>query len=64
MYIDATKSSLIPDDIMKSSKALIPNLTLRGVNTNHWAMLENPKVVNQHITEWIEKVVFGGKQKI
>jgi pimeloyl-ACP methyl ester carboxylesterase len=64
MYIDTSKSSLIPADIMKSSKSHIPNLTSRSVNTNHWAMLEDAKGVNKHIKDWVEQVVFGGKQKI
>ena len=64
MHIDTAKSLLIPGDIMKSSTSYIPNLTSRSVNTNHWAMLEDPKAVNQHIKDWIEQVVFGGKQKI
>jgi hypothetical protein len=64
MHIDTTKSALIPEDIMKTSTSYIPNLTSRSVNTNHWAMLEDPKGVNKHLKEWVEQVVFGGKQKI
>jgi len=64
MHIDTTKSQLIPGDIMKSSKSHIPNLTSRGVYTDHWAMLENPEAVNVHIKQWIEQVVFGGKPNI
>jgi hypothetical protein len=64
MYIDTTKSALIPADIMKTAMSHIPHLTSRSVNTNHWAMLEDPKAVNQHIKQWVEQVVLGGKQKI
>jgi soluble epoxide hydrolase/lipid-phosphate phosphatase len=64
MHIDTTKTSLIPADIMKAAKSHIPNLTSRSVNTNHWAMLEDPKGVNKHIKDFVEQVVWGGKQKI
>jgi soluble epoxide hydrolase/lipid-phosphate phosphatase len=64
MYIDTTKSSLIPASILQSSRSYTPNLTSRSVNTDHWAMLEDPNAVNKNVKEWIEQVVFGGKLKI
>jgi soluble epoxide hydrolase / lipid-phosphate phosphatase len=64
MYIDTKKSSLISSSALQSSSSYIPNLTSRSVNTDHWAMLEDPEAVNKHIKEWIEQVVFGGKSRI
>jgi soluble epoxide hydrolase / lipid-phosphate phosphatase len=64
MYIDTTRMSLIPDEVFNSSKPFLPHLTSRIVDTGHWAMLEDPSNVNKHIREWIEQVVFGGKDKM
>jgi soluble epoxide hydrolase/lipid-phosphate phosphatase len=64
MYIDTTKSALIPSFLLESSKQYLPHLTSRSVNTEHWAMLEDPIGVNKHIKEWVEQVVFGDKQKL
>jgi hypothetical protein len=64
MYIDTTNSPLISPALLDTSKTFIPHLTSRGVPTGHWAMIEDPEGVNKHIKEWIEQVVFGGKQHI
>jgi hypothetical protein len=64
MYIDTTLSPLMGEALLDTSKTFFKHLTSRSVSTGHWAMIEDPQSVNKHIKEWIEQVVYGGKQAI
>jgi pimeloyl-ACP methyl ester carboxylesterase len=40
-------------------KKHIPNLTLKQVDTAHWALWEKPAEVNAILEEWLKNVVFA-----
>jgi soluble epoxide hydrolase/lipid-phosphate phosphatase len=63
LFIAAKKDPTIPEMMYAHVGKFIPDLTLRVVNTHHWAMIEDPNGVNKIITEWIKEVVFAGKAK-
>lgn len=43
----------------KAMQKHLPNLTLKQVNTSHWALWEKPEEVNEIIAGWLEQDVFG-----
>jgi pimeloyl-ACP methyl ester carboxylesterase len=64
LFVGALKDPTIPRGMYESLSDILPNLTLRTVDTSHWAMAEDPVNVNKVIEEWIKEVVFAGKTKI
>lgn len=38
-------------------KKHIPQVTLKEVNTSHWALWEKPEEVNAILTEWLTSIV-------
>lgn len=59
----ALKSELAKAMVGRGDKALLPRLTRREIDGNHWVLLEKPEEVNKLLGEWIEEVVFMGKQE-
>jgi pimeloyl-ACP methyl ester carboxylesterase len=45
-------------------KEVIPDITLRTVNTGHWAGIEDPEGVNGFISYWFKEVVLGGRSSL
>lgn len=42
----------------------VPKLTRREVPAGHWALWQTAEQTNNHIKEWIEGVVLGGKHTL
>ena len=64
LWVYATLDSVLTEDLAKSMFNVIPNLTRRDVPASHWALWHTPKQTNDHIKDWFEQVVFGGKSKL
>lgn len=58
LFIQALKDEALPPHLGKSMAKHIPNLTLKQVNTAHWALWEKPEDVNEIIATWLKDVVF------
>jgi len=64
LFIGAKYDVALPPAMAESQVHFIPQLTTRIVDTAHWAMVEDPEAVIEHMSEWLDSVVLGGKSKI
>lgn len=66
LFIQSLHDAILPPDCIEKmpQELLAPNLTHRAVDTEHWAMIEDPTAVNNILMEWITIVVLGGKPKL
>lgn len=58
LFIQALRDPALPPHLGKSMAKHIPKLTLKQVDTAHWALWEKPDEVNSIISEWLKDVVF------
>jgi pimeloyl-ACP methyl ester carboxylesterase len=56
LFIQALKDQALPPHLGKSMAKHVPNLTIKQVNTAHWALWEKPKEVNSIISTWLKEV--------
>lgn len=42
----------------------IARLTTRSVDASHWALWQTPRQTNEHIKEWLEKVMINGQSHL
>ncbi|OKL57927.1 hypothetical protein UA08_06646 [Talaromyces atroroseus] len=54
LFIQALKDSALPPSMSKSMGQWIPDLTIKQLNTSHWALTEDPRGVNESIGSWLE----------
>ena len=59
LFIQALRDPALPPHLGKSMNKHIPDLTLRQVDTAHWALWEKPEEVNLILQEWLKGVVFA-----
>lgn len=59
LFIQALKDSALPPRLGKSMAKHVPNMTMKQVNTAHWALWEKPEEVNGIISTWLKDVVFA-----
>lgn len=59
LFIQALRDPALPPHLGKSMSKHIPDLTLRQVDTAHWALWEKPEEVNLILQEWLKGVVFA-----
>ncbi|CEJ58124.1 hypothetical protein PMG11_06794 [Penicillium brasilianum] len=59
LFIQALKDPALPPHLGKSMAKQLPNLTLKQVNTAHWALWQEPEEVNSIISTWLKEVVFA-----
>lgn len=64
LFIQALKDPALPPHLGKSMARTIPRLSLKQVNTSHWALWEKPEEVNGIIGQWVKEVVFGEVAKL
>jgi pimeloyl-ACP methyl ester carboxylesterase len=64
LFIRATYDEVLPSWMNKRMEKSIPNLTRAEVQSGHWALWQRPGECNAIIKQWIEEVVFGGKNKL
>jgi pimeloyl-ACP methyl ester carboxylesterase len=53
LFIQALKDEALPPEMGKSMAKWVPQLTVEQVNTNHWALWEDPKGVNDILGRWL-----------
>jgi pimeloyl-ACP methyl ester carboxylesterase len=59
LFIQALKDPALPPHLGKSMAKQLPNLTLKQVNTAHWALWQEPEEVNSIISTWLKEVAFA-----
>ncbi|KAI2789469.1 hypothetical protein POX_d04960 [Penicillium oxalicum] len=59
LFIQALKDQALPPHLGKSMAKHVPNMTMKQVNTAHWALWEKPEDVNRIISTWMKDVVFA-----
>lgn len=59
LFIQALKDAALPPRLGKSMTKHVPNMTMKQVNTAHWALWEKPEEVNSIISTWLNDVVFA-----
>lgn len=57
LFIQALKDSALPPHLGKSMTKHVPDLTVKQVDTAHWALWERPEEVNGIIATWLKHVV-------
>ncbi|KAF3384994.1 Bifunctional epoxide hydrolase 2 [Penicillium rolfsii] len=62
LFIQALRDPALPPHLGNSMAKHIPKLTLKQVNTAHWAMWEKPEEVNGILSTWFKDVVFADKR--
>ena len=59
LFVQALRDQALPPHMGKAMQKHLPNLTLKQVNTSHWALWEKPEEVNEIIAGWLKQDVFG-----
>ena len=55
LYIGATEDAVCRTDQMELVKELVPDLTQKVVETNHWMTFEKPEEVGGLMRDWLQK---------
>ena len=55
--INAKNDSALPPSMGKGMENFFEDLTIREVDTSHWALAEDPKGCNGFIGEFVEKIL-------
>lgn len=61
LSIQAKRDEAIPPAMFQGMEKYIPNLTMRSVDTHHWALWEAPDQINGILKEWLEGLNRGAK---
>ncbi|KAF8438255.1 Alpha/Beta hydrolase protein [Terfezia claveryi] len=66
LFIQTLHDAVLPPDFVENvpQHLVAPKLTHRTVDTEHWAMMEDPDAINNILKEWITVVVLGGGSKL
>lgn len=64
LFIQALNDFVLTPDLAKIMQKTVPKLTHREVPAGHWALWQTPEQTNNHIKEWFEGVVLGGKDTL
>ncbi|KAJ5783071.1 hypothetical protein N7457_004845 [Penicillium paradoxum] len=59
LFIQALRDQALPAHLGKSMGKFIPQLTLKQIDTSHWALWEKPKEVNDIIGAWLKDQGFA-----
>lgn len=59
LFIQALRDQALPPHLGRSMAKTIPQLTLKRVDTSHWALWEKPEEVNRIIAQWVKETAFG-----
>lgn len=54
LFIQALRDQALPPQLGKSMAKHFPRLTLKQVDTSHWALWEKPEEVNEIIGTWLK----------
>ncbi|KAE8352797.1 alpha/beta hydrolase [Aspergillus coremiiformis] len=55
LYIHALADLVVNLEMAKVMVPFVPNLTLKEVETGHWALWQKPAEVNAFVTEWLQQ---------
>jgi pimeloyl-ACP methyl ester carboxylesterase len=58
LFIQALRDQALPPHLGKSMAKHLPSLTVKQVNTSHWALWEKPQEVNEIIEGWLREKAF------
>ena len=62
LFIQSLKDAFFPPSMNEGMERYLPQLRRREVDASHSSHVLAPKVVNEHIREWLDEEVFpGGK---
>lgn len=66
LFIQTVYDGVLPPAFVNAipQHLVAPNFTTKPVETEHWAMMENPDAVNGILKEWITEVVLGRVSKL
>lgn len=64
LFIGAKHDVAVVPEMTMGQERYISNLTVRQVETSHWALTEKPELSIAHMDEWIDSVIFGGETKL
>ncbi|PSK53182.1 hypothetical protein B9Z65_3382 [Elsinoe australis] len=64
LFIIANKDNILTKELSAGMERSVPNMIRREVTAGHWALWQASQDVNDHIREWLETVVFGGKSSL
>ncbi|KAJ5560922.1 hypothetical protein N7535_009119 [Penicillium sp. DV-2018c] len=59
LFIQALRDQALPAHLGKSMAKHVPRLTLKQVDTAHWALWEKPDEVNDILATWLKDQVFA-----
>ncbi|KAJ5120711.1 uncharacterized protein N7515_010099 [Penicillium bovifimosum] len=59
LFIQALRDQALPPHLGKSMAKQLPRLTLKQVDTSHWALWEKPDEVNAILATWLKDHVFA-----
>ena len=54
LFIQGLRDQALPPHLGKSMAKQVPRLTVKQVNTSHWALWEKPEEVNEIIGTWLK----------
>ncbi|KAJ5468978.1 hypothetical protein N7475_006730 [Penicillium sp. IBT 31633x] len=61
LFIQALRDQALPPHLGKSMAKHIPRLTVKQVNTSHWALWEKPEEVNEILGTWLKDQGFSDR---
>lgn len=64
LYVLANKDIVLTREMSAGMDKLVPNLTRREVTAGHWALWEAADELNEHLKDWFQTVVLGGKSTL
>ncbi|GAM87341.1 hypothetical protein ANO11243_053640 [Dothideomycetidae sp. 11243] len=64
LFILASQDTVLTRDLSNGMEKLVPNMIRREVTAGHWALWQASDEVNQHVKQWLETTVFGGKSTL
>ena len=62
LFIQALRDQALPPHLGKAMAEHMPRLTVKQVDTSHWALWEKPEEVNEIIAGWLKNVAFVERQ--
>lgn len=64
LFIAANRDTVLLPSMSRGMDRHIARLTTRSVDASHWALWQTPRQTNEHIKEWLEKVMINGQSHL
>lgn len=62
LYLATKNDRILTPEMCAASKRFCKRHRMVVVDADHWALWENPKAVNEALSEWVNEVVFRGEE--